>query len=167
MSDSQGLTPVLRERSWQTRCHTLIQRLGYHICSRLSSYWPQPIAPTPVLTTDSRVLNFTGVQRGEEGMTNSSLHAKSFWSCPALCDPMDHSPPGSSVHQILQARILKWVVCPSLRDFPNPGIKPMSLTFPALAGKFFTTSATWEAQGSSEAWFRKLHKLSGLQFHAL
>ena len=34
---------------------------------------------------------------------------------------------------------------PSSRDLPNPGIKPMSLTSPALAGRFFTTSATWEA----------------------
>ena len=30
-------------------------------------------------------------------------------SCPTLCDPVDCSPPGSSVHGILQARILKWV----------------------------------------------------------
>ena len=30
-------------------------------------------------------------------------------SCPTLCDPMDYSPPGSSVHGILQARILEWV----------------------------------------------------------
>ena len=30
-------------------------------------------------------------------------------SCPALCDPMDYSLPGSSVHGILQARILEWV----------------------------------------------------------
>ena len=30
-------------------------------------------------------------------------------SCPTLCDPMDCSPPGSSVHGILQARILEWV----------------------------------------------------------
>ena len=30
-------------------------------------------------------------------------------SCPTLCDPMDCSPPGSFVHGILQARILKWV----------------------------------------------------------
>ena len=34
---------------------------------------------------------------------------------------------------------------PSSRDLPNPGIKPMSLTSPALAGRFFTTSATWDA----------------------
>ena len=30
-------------------------------------------------------------------------------SCPTLCDPMDHGPPGSSVHEILQVRILEWV----------------------------------------------------------
>ena len=37
------------------------------------------------------------------------MHAKSFQSCPTLCDPMDCSPPGSSVHGIFQARILEWV----------------------------------------------------------
>ena len=36
-------------------------------------------------------------------------------SCPALCDPMDCIPPGSSVHGILQARILEWVAIPFLR----------------------------------------------------
>ena len=58
---------------------------------------------------------------------------------------MDCSPPGSSLHGILQARILEWIVCPFLGDLPIPGIKFTSLIFPALAGRFFTTSATWEA----------------------
>ena len=49
--------------------------------------------------------------------------------CSALCDPMDCSPPGSSVHGILQARILEWVAFPSPGDLPDPGIKPRS---PAL-----------------------------------
>ena len=35
--------------------------------------------------------------------------AKSLQSCPILCDPIDSSPPGSSVLGILQARILEWV----------------------------------------------------------
>ena len=35
--------------------------------------------------------------------------AKSLQSCPTLCDPMDSSPPGSSIHRILQVRILEWV----------------------------------------------------------
>ena len=58
---------------------------------------------------------------------------------PTLCDPTDCSPPGSSVHGILQARILEWVAISSSRDFPNPGIK---LPSPALAGGFFTTESS-------------------------
>ena len=40
-----------------------------------------------------------------------------------------------------------WIglLCPALGDLPDPGIKPVSLMSPALAGGFFTTSATWEA----------------------
>jgi len=37
---------------------------------------------------------------------------------------MDHSPPGSSVHAILQARLLEWVAMPSSRDLPDPEIEP-------------------------------------------
>ena len=54
---------------------------------------------------------------------------------------MDYSPPGSSIHGILQARILEWVVISfSRRDLPDPWIEP-------TGGGFFTSSATWEAQG--------------------
>ena len=38
-----------------------------------------------------------------------------------------------------------WLPHPSPGDLPNPGIEPVFLTSPALAGGFFTTSATWEA----------------------
>ena len=47
-------------------------------------------------------------------------------SCQTLCNPMGCSPPGSSVHGILQARILEWVAFPSPGDLPNPGTKPGS-----------------------------------------
>ena len=57
---------------------------------------------------------------------------------------MHCSPPGSSVHGILQARILEWVDMPSSRDLPDLRTEPTSLLSPALAGKFFTTSTTWE-----------------------
>ena len=43
--------------------------------------------------------------------------AKSLQLCPTLCDPMNCSPPGSSVHGILQARILEWVAMPSSRVY--------------------------------------------------
>jgi len=49
---------------------------------------------------------------------------------------MDCSPPGSSVHGILQAKIIEWLPFPSPGDLLDPGIKPVS---PALAGRFFTT----------------------------
>ena len=42
--------------------------------------------------------------------------AKSLQLCPTLCNPMDYSLPGSSVHGILQARILEWVSMPSSRE---------------------------------------------------
>ena len=67
--------------------------------------------------------------------------AESLQSCPPLWDPMQ----GSTAHGISQARTLEWVAMPSPGDLPDPGIKPASLTSSALAGGFFTTSATWEA----------------------
>ena len=79
------------------------------------------------------------------GKVHGCLREKSFQSCQTLCDPIDCSPPGSSVHGILPARILEWVAMPFSRGFSQPGIEPTSLMSPALAGGFFTTSATWEA----------------------
>ena len=55
-------------------------------------------------------------------------------SCPTLCDPMDYSLPGSSVHGIFQALPGK-----EEEDLPDPEIEPESLLSPALAGGFFTT----------------------------
>ena len=54
-------------------------------------------------------------------------------SCSTFCDPLDWtvSPPGSSVHGILQARILEWVACPPPADLSDPGIKPGSPAFQA------------------------------------
>ena len=60
--------------------------------------------------------------------------------CPTPCNLMDYCLPGSSVHGILQARILEWVTMPSSGDLPDPGFKPTSLMSPALAGGFFTTA---------------------------
>ena len=53
-------------------------------------------------------------------VTCASICAKMLQSCLALCDPMDWSPPGSSVHGILQARILEWVAMPSSRESSQP-----------------------------------------------
>ena len=53
-------------------------------------------------------------------------------SCPTLCKPMDCNLPGSSVHGILQARLLAWVAIPFSRG-------PSKSMFPASAHRFFST----------------------------
>ena len=58
-----------------------------------------------------------------------------------LCNPMDCSPPGSSVHEISQARISEWVSFPPPRDLPGPGIEPKSLVLPS---GFFTPESGLE-----------------------
>ena len=63
---------------------------------------------------------------------NVYMHAKLLQSCPTLYDPMDCSLPGTSVHGILQARILEWVAMSTSRGLPNPGIEPAPLMSPAL-----------------------------------
>ena len=60
--------------------------------------------------------------------------------CPTLCDPMDCSLPGYSIHEISQARIPEQVAISYSRDLPDTGIKPTSLGSPALADGFFTTA---------------------------
>ena len=55
---------------------------------------------------------FPGESGGEEYACNSgaaAAAAQSLQSCSTLCDPIDHSPQGSSLPAILQARILEWV----------------------------------------------------------
>ena len=57
-------------------------------------------------------------------------------SCPTLCNPMDYSPSGSSVHGIFQVRILDWVAVSFSRDLPDPGIEHASgvTVFPERGG---------------------------------
>ena len=74
------------------------------------------------------------------------MHAcstQSLPSCPTLWDSIGCSPPGSSAHGILQARVLEWVAMPSFRG--SLGIESASLKSPALTGGFFITGTTWEA----------------------
>ena len=63
-------------------------------------------------------------------------------SCPILCDPMDGSPQCSSVHGILQARILEWVAIPFFRGSSWPRDRTQ---VSCVAGKLFTIWATREA----------------------
>ena len=53
------------------------------------------------------------------GYSSAAATAKSLQSCPTLCDPIDGSPPGSTVPGILQARTLEWVAI----SFSNTGLQ--------------------------------------------
>ena len=67
-----------------------------------------------------------------------------------LRDFMDCSPPGYSVHEIFQARILEWIAisCSPPGDLPDPGVEPTS---PALTGRFFTTAPPGKPSENSSA----------------
>ena len=73
--------------------------------------------------------------------------------CLTLCDPMDCSLSGSSVHGILQARILEWVAVP----FSRVSSQPRNWTqFSHIRGRFFTIWATREALSSQKgAWISR------------
>ena len=68
------------------------------------------------------------------------MRAKSLQSCPTLCDPVDHQAPLSMGFS--RQEYWSGLPCPLPGDLSDPGIEPVSLTSPALAGGFFTTSAT-------------------------
>ena len=64
--------------------------------------------------------------------------------CPTLCNPMDYNPPGSSIHGILQARILEWIAIP----FCRRSSRPRDWTqVSCIAGRFFTVWATRKPLG--------------------
>ena len=77
------------------------------------------------------------------------MGARLLQLCLTLCDPMDYSLPGSSVHGILQARTLSGLPCLPPGTLPNPGIKTVSVMSPALGGGFFTTRAARTASVNS------------------
>jgi len=71
--------------------------------------------------------------------------AKSLQSGPTLCDPMDCSLPGSSVHGVSRQKYWSGLPC----HLPDPGIEPVPLKSPVLVGRFFTSSATWDGTTST------------------
>ena len=67
--------------------------------------------------------------------------------CLTLCNPIDCSPPGSSVHGIFQARILEWVAISSSRRSSQPRDQTLISYVPCIAGGFFMCWASKEAPG--------------------
>ena len=60
------------------------------------------------------------VYHGGKDRVNKGSAVLVAQSCPTLCNEVDYSPPGSSVHGILQARILEWIAIPFSRGSSRP-----------------------------------------------
>ena len=108
---------------------------GAAVCRRL----PPSISLYNVLSHQSRPK--TEDDRKLLHTLKTSVHAEWLQSCLTLCNSLDCSPSGSSIHGILQARIVEGTVMPSSRG----SSQLRDQTSPALAGGFCTTSTTWEA----------------------
>ena len=63
----------------------------------------------PWMEEPGRLQSMGSLRVGHNLATAAAAAAKSFHSCPTLCNPINSSPPGSAVHGILQARTLEWV----------------------------------------------------------
>ena len=80
-----------------------------------------------------------------EFLSSKESESEVAQSCPTLCDPVDCSPPGSSVHGILQQEFWSRLPFPSPRDLPDPGIEPRS---PALQSDALTSEPSGETLSS-------------------
>ena len=107
--------------------------------SNLAQSTPQVYSPSPSLTAQA--------EKGPSLLSSHQvyplcMHAQSLQLCLNLLDPMDCSPPGSSLHEILQTRILEWVAMPSSKESSQPRDW---IQVSRIAGEFFIHWATWEA----------------------
>ena len=71
------------------------------------------------------------VLKFHDNRSEKSVKVLVIRSCPTLCDPMDCSLPGSSIHGTLLARILEWIVIPFSRGSSQPRTEPRSLALQA------------------------------------
>ena len=114
---------------WKWGAHTIggpqWSQVSLAVQAWLPLFWPR--------YSDSTCSHF------HEGLVNAFLCVDAQ-SCPTLCNPMDCSPPGSSVHGILQARILEWsAISFSRRSSPPRDQTSVTCMSPGFAGRFFTT----------------------------
>ena len=81
------------------------------------------------------------------------MHAELLLVMSISLQPVDCSPPGSSVHGILQASIREWAAEPDTWGSSQRRTEPMSLTSPALTGRL-TATDTWEVGGKQAGIFK-------------
>ena len=124
------LAPLLKHKSRKPHSPPQGQDSVHSIWARVSSPWSRllaPLFPKIFQFFSFFIFYFMAV----------CVHAcKVALVVSDSLQPMDCRPPGSSIHGILQAKVLEWVAMLSSKDLPDPGT---GLASPALAGGFFTT----------------------------
>ena len=137
-SKSKSLSHVwLFATPWTVACGILQTRIPVWVAFPFSSGSSQPRKQTRVCCmaggffTNWAIREYHWARKGadrKQGLIYTQIQVSDGrfgWvlvaqSCPSLCDPMDCSPPGSSVHGILQARVLEWVAMPFSRRSSQP-----------------------------------------------
>ena len=110
--------------------HSLLRQVYSGRENLVHFIWPQFMARLVTLCSQTvKLLTFAFKCLIHLQQRFMRLRAKSLQSCPPQTDPVDCSPPGSSVQRILQAGILEWAALPSSRGSSRPGDRtPVSLS---------------------------------------
>ena len=108
---------------------------GFHFLSDVSSAWHSIKNNTHIFKHNSTIIY----------LLNLHMHAKLLQLYLTLLDPMGCSPPGFSVHGILQARILEWFAMPSSRESSRSRDQTRISHGSNIAGRFFTTEPPGKA----------------------
>ena len=103
---------------------------------------------------------------GNKRFTNVyTYERKSAQSCPAFWDPINCSLPGSSVHGILQARILEWVPPPGdLRGYSRPRDQTHISCISCTAGRFFAAESPGKRHDIYYIWLCMIHNYVKIHF---
>ena len=106
------------------------------------SFTSQPHSP---LQRQAHTVTLGGPRHS--GLRDSFLHTTCVrvQSCLVLCDPVDYSPPGSSVHGISQARVPEWIAISFLSGSSRPRDQTHVSWISCTGGRILYHSATWEA----------------------
>ena len=131
----------------------------FHLLSKLCRFSINPV----ILTSFSyKIMYFSWATIASVGAVQSGSSqpqrctAKSLQLCLTFCGPTDYGPAGSSAHGDFQTRILEWVAISLSRGSPWPRDRTcVSYKSPELAGRLFTTSATWEVPVPSHMRLKK------------
>ena len=117
----------IQNTPYKTASYTVVAAVSW--CSRYGKHEEVP----PKSKIRAAIWSSNPTPEHTSGQTSKAEAAQSY---PILCDPMDCSPPGSSVHGILQAVILEWVIIPFFRGYSPPR------DWTCTAGRFFIIWAT-------------------------